>query len=133
MLGNHRRALAMSQAIPFYAAQYDVHEHGGAVGDVEIGLDIPTDVVVTHGLIRILEAPTSTGAATVAVRVEVADDMLAPTAIAAMTGLLDIVPNGTAANAIAVTQPRKITVTIGTEALTTGRFLIGFYYLPMGA
>lgn len=111
-------------------ATYDFAVHGGAVGDIPLDLDLPPNAVVYDGLVDVITAPTSGGAATVALKIEGAADLLAATAISSVTGQLDTVPNGAAANAVKTTDTRTLTVTVATAALTAGKMNIFLkYYL----
>lgn len=110
-------------------ATYDVVSHGGAVGNISLDLKLPDNAIVYDGLIDVIEAPTSGGSATVAVTIEGAADLLAATAISAVTGQLDTVPDGTAANAVKLTADRMLTVTVATATLTAGKFHIYLYVL----
>jgi hypothetical protein len=111
--------------------EYDFAKHGGAVGDIEIDPKLlPRDAVVTSGVIHVKKAVTSGGAATVAFRLNSAGDILAATAISGMTlnALIDVVPDGSAANMVRTTQPTKLTMTIGTAPLTGGKAAIALEY-----
>ena len=126
------RAQAFAQT-GLITAEYDVAKHGGAVGSIPIGQKIPANAIVTGGHMKVLAAPTSSGAATVAINLESSGDVLAATAIASLTpGLHDVIPDGTAANDFETTQERMLTVEVSTAALTSGRFLVLLNYLPGG-
>lgn len=107
---------------------YDFDVHGGAVGDIALDCTVPDNAVILDGIVDVLTPPTSGGAATVALKVEGAADLLGATAIASVTGLVDTVPNGTAANAIKTTADRVVTVTVAVAALTAGKMNIFFRY-----
>ena len=107
---------------------YDFAVHGGAVGNIELDCTVPENAVIVDGIVDVLTNPTSGGSATVALKVEGAADLLGATAIASVTGLVDTVPDGTAANAIKTTADRVVTVTVGTAALTAGKMNIFFRY-----
>ena len=109
-------------------ATYDFAVHGGAVGDNPIDLKLPGNAIVYNGMIDVVTDPTSGGAATVALKIEGAADLLAATAIASVTGQVDTIPNGTAANAVKLTEERTLAVTVATAALTAGKMNIFLEY-----
>lgn len=109
-------------------ATYDFTVHGGVIGDNTLDLKLPDNAIVYGGLIDVVTAPTSGGSATVALKIEGAADLLAATAIASVTGQLDTVPDGTATNAVKLTEERTLTMTVATAALTAGKFNIFLNY-----
>jgi hypothetical protein len=109
-------------------ATFDYAEHGGAVGDIALDLKLPDNAIVYQGLIDVVTDPTSGGSATVALKIEGSADLLAATAIASVTGQLDTVPDGTAANVVKLTAERTLTVTVTTAALTAGKFHVYLTY-----
>lgn len=112
----------------YVKATYDFTVHGGAVGDIELDLKLPAGAIVYNGFINIVTDPTSGGSATVAIKIEGAADLLAATAIASVTGQLDTIPDGTAANVVVLTAERKLTVTVATAALTAGKMDVYLQY-----
>jgi aminopeptidase N len=102
-------------------ATFDYAEHGGAVGDIALDLKLPDNAIVYQGLIDVVTDPTSGGSATVALKIE-------GSAIASVTGQLDTVPDGTAANVVKLTAERTLTVTVTTAALTAGKFHVYLTY-----
>jgi len=109
---------------------YDFADDGGAVGDIELGTKIlPDNAVIVGGFIDVVTAPTSGGSATIALKVESTGDILAATAISSLTeGLHDVVPDYTASNMVKTTAARALTMTVGTAALTAGRFVVTLFY-----
>ena len=109
-------------------ATYDFSVHGGAVGDIALDLKLPDNAIVYQGLIDVVTDPTSGGAATVALQIEGTADLLAATAIASVTGQLDTVPDGTAANVVKLTAEQTLTAVVATAALTAGKFHVYLFY-----
>ena len=107
---------------------YDFDEHGGIVGDNECDLALPEGAIIYNGFANVVTDPTSGGSATVALKIEGTADLLEATAIASVTGALDLVPDGTAANVIALTEARKLTVTVAVAALTAGKIDVYLQY-----
>jgi hypothetical protein len=116
-------------------AQYNFATLGGAIGSVSL-LDVngnaavlPTGAVVTSVIIDTITAPTSGGAATIALTSNSAADLKAATAIASYTGLIAGIPVGTAATSIKMTADRTVTATIATAALTAGKINVIINYV----
>lgn len=125
-----RRGLEAAKRVAYY--EYDFAIDGGAVGDITLrGPGLPAGAIVTDGKIHVHNAITSGGAATAAMKIESADDVLAATAKAtlALNALLDVVPVRTAATAIRVTSNgKKVVMTVGTAALTAGKLVLALEY-----
>lgn len=110
---------------------YDYAVHGGAVGDISLDLVLPSGAIVYDGIVDVLTAPLSGGSATVALKIQSSADLLGATAKASFTGMLDLVPAGTAATALKLTADRTLKVTVATAALTAGKFNVYIkYFLP---
>lgn len=111
--------------------EYDFAKDGGAIGDIALrGGDIPNGALVDFGLIDVVKACTSGGAATLAVKLVAAEDILAAEAVAtfALNATLATVPVGTAATTVK-TAARKVPVlSIAVAALTAGKFRIALEY-----
>jgi hypothetical protein len=111
---------------------YDVEKHGGAIGAIAVqGNGLPSDAIIVGGMIHVETALTSDGAATVAIGAVDTSDILAATDVASLTlnALLDTVPDGTAANAIRLTDAiNAITFTVGTADLTAGKISVAVEY-----
>lgn len=131
-IGGLARAVHKSKNL--LCAVYDYSKLGGAVGDISLVDDygdpavLPDNAVVDKVIIDVLTAPTSGGAATVALKSEAAGDLLAATAIAGITGIIDGVPNGAAANAKKMSADRRVTATVAVAALTAGKFRVMIEY-----
>ena len=111
-------------------AEYDFSKDGGAVGAVALrGGALPAGAVITSGVVDVQTAVLSGGAATIAIRVENAADILAVTGKADLTvGQLDVKQDGAATNMIKTTANNGITATIGGAAITAGRFVVALEY-----
>jgi hypothetical protein len=117
------------------SAEYDFAVDGGAIGTTTLravdmsGGAVPSGAVVTSGYVDVLTAVTSGGAATVAVSLESASDLLAPALQAALTtGRKSIIPAATGATSIKTTAARSLTVTIAVAALTAGKLRVVVFY-----
>ena len=113
--------------------QYDFAQHGGAIGAITVnGDNIPVDAIILDGIIHVNIAGASGGATTVAISAVNAADILAATAVGALTlnAMLDTVPAGTAATAIRVaTAITSLTFTIAAAALTAGRITVALRWM----
>tara|TARA_R110002153_G_scaffold205737_1_gene358479 strand:- start:60 stop:1535 length:1476 start_codon:yes stop_codon:yes gene_type:complete len=113
-------------------ASYDFSDQGGAVGNISLTGRIPIDSTITHAWYEVLEAPTSSGSATLSFGVDVNDPtgLKTATAIGSYTaGYGDLTPNNTATTfTTKTTNPRNILMTIGTAALTAGKINIYYTY-----
>ncbi|SDO95690.1 hypothetical protein [Desulforhopalus singaporensis] len=110
--------------------QYDFEKDGGAVGDITLrGPSIPDGALVDFGLIDVQTAPTSGGAATIALELASAGDVKAATAIASFaTGPVSAVPDKTAGNAIKLAANASLTMTIAAADLTAGKIVVALEY-----
>ncbi len=111
--------------------EYDFSKDGGAVGDITLrGGGLPTGAVINSGIVDIITDCTSSGSATVAIKVESAADVMGATAVASLTaGQLNVDPDSTdATTAIKTTTTRNVVATIGTAALTAGNFVVCLDY-----
>ncbi len=116
---------------------YDFAVLGGAISAINLGdlRDlIPDNAVVMGGFVDVLTTCVSaTDAATIALSIEGADDVVAAKAISAAgddwdAGLQDIIPARTLATMFKTTADRRIVVTIAVEALTAGKFEVTVEY-----
>jgi hypothetical protein len=107
-------------------AQYDFAVHGGVAGSISLAVPIPDNAIVLDGVLEVITPLTSDGAATAAVQVNGADDIIAATVIAGapwhQAGLKDIVPVGTAVTAVKTTAARNVTLVVGVADLKAGKF-----------
>lgn len=120
-------------------ATYDFAVKGGAASTIALWGDpsIPSGSTITGGYIEVLTQLTSGGAATIAVQVEGAGDIVPATAVASWTiGRKKIIPvlsggnDLSASTDVRTTAKRDISVVIGTAALTAGKFVVVLFYTP---
>lgn len=117
-------------------ASYDFATHGGAVGDIALTSDtIPSGAVLLDAYVKVSTVPTSSGSATVAIKVEGAADVNAADAISgapwstAGTKRADL----TATSApVTTTAARQIVATVAVAALTAGAFTVVVEYVELG-
>ena len=106
-----RQGLEPAKRVAYF--EYNFDRDGGAVGDIDMRGDaLPEGAIVTSGMVHVVAAVTSDGAATVALKLLGAGDILAATAKASLT-----------ANALIDTVP------VGTAALKTGKIVCALEYL----
>ncbi len=118
-------------------AQYDFAVNGGAIGAIDLGVTIPAKAIVCGGFVEVLTTFTSaTDAATVALSVEGANDIVSAIAISNGANPWDagnhaIVPkaNTPESTAVKTTVARKVTATVAVEALTAGKANVWLYYV----
>lgn len=112
--------------------EFDFDLHGGEVGTITVENDvIPDDAVIMDGFVEVKEAVTSDGSATVALHINSSEDILAATAKTSLTAgaILDVVPDGTAANMIKTAAKKNLSVVVATAALTAGKFWVCLRYI----
>lgn len=116
---------------------YDFTADGGAVSTIALmgATNIPSGATIVGGWVEVHTQLTSGGAATIAVQVEGAGDIVPAVAVASWTtGRKQIVPGLTAGSALAAsavvrtTAARDISAVIATAALTAGRFSVVLIY-----
>lgn len=124
-----------ASAIQVVRGRYDFASDGGAAGDIDLTLDaqVPDNAYILGGFVEVDTVPTSGGAATVAVKVEGAGDIVAAAAISgapwSTTGRKDIVPDFTGSAVVKTTEARKVQATVATAALTAGAFDVVLFYV----
>lgn len=115
---------------------YDFGVDGGAVGDIPLRGDrIPSGAVIVDSLIHVDTVLTSGGAATVAIKTQGAADVNAADAISGAPWSSTGAKRGdlTATSApVKTTAARTITATVGTAALTAGKFSVVVWYVELG-
>lgn len=114
---------------------YDFAVDGGAVGDITLrGDKIPNGAVIVDALLHVDTVPTSAGAATIAVKSEAAADIQAAAAISgapwSTAGAKRASLTATSAP-IKPTAERSIVATVGTAALTAGKFKVVVWYVEL--
>ena len=122
------------------SALYDFAVEGGAVSTIGLrgATDIPSGARCVGGYIDVLTTLTSGGAATIALQLEAAGDIVAATAVASWTaGQKNILPaltsgSVTAGTTVKTTAARDISVVIAAFALTAGKFRVVLEFEPVG-
>lgn len=115
-------------------ATYSFAVQGGAIGSIVLGGDsaIPAGATILGGYLDVTVVPTSGGAATVAIQVEGAGDIVAAAAIAgapwSTTGRKSVVPSFTGATSVRTTAARQVTAVVATAALTAGAFSVVLFW-----
>lgn len=95
---------------------------------------VPSGSIILAGYIEVTTQLTSGGAATIAVQVEGAGDIVAATAVASWTaGRKNVLPafttgSVTAATSVKTTAARDISIVIATADLTAGVFKVVLFY-----
>lgn len=126
------------RAMLIVRGRYDFAVDGGAVSTIALtaGAPIPLGSVVVGGYVDITTQLTSGGAATIAVQVEAANDILTAVAVASWTaGRKNVLPAPTtgaltASTAVKTTADRNISAVIAAAALTAGVFDVVLYIVP---
>lgn len=112
---------------------YDFGVVGGAQGAFDLGATIPDNSIVIGGLVDAIVTPTSGGAATMALSVEGANDIVNACAFDGGAWLQanqhDVIPAGIGTGAVKTTGAQAITLTIATADLTAGEFFCALFYL----
>ncbi len=118
--------------------EYNFSREGGAIGTFFLrGPSLPEGAVLVGSYIDVVTVPTSGGAATIGLGIVTTTDLNAEDAISgapwSSTGLVD--PDagpeeGTESGYIKITSanPRQVRATVGTAALTAGRFFVVIAY-----
>lgn len=118
--------------------QYDFAADAGAQGAITLfsAAKIPDNAAILGGYVRVITALTSGGAATVALHVEAADDLIAAIVISGepwlTTGGKDIIPDFTGTAVVKTTAARNVSATIGAADLTAGKFDVFLFYILEG-
>ena len=102
--------------------EYDVARDGGAVGSISSKATLPMGAIITKSYLDIVTAFVSAGGTgTIAVSSAASDDVLAPVDADTLSGQVDGLQDGAAANMLKMTVDTIPTVDGGTEALTAGK------------
>lgn len=114
---------------------YDFAVDGGAVGDITLRGDrIPSGAIVVDALLHVDTVLTSGGSATVAIKVEGGTDINSAAAISgapwSTTGAKRATFTATTAP-VKTTAARSIAATVGTAALTAGKFSVLVSYVEL--
>lgn len=109
--------------------EYDFSKEGGATGDITLrGGKIPKGSVVHEGKALGITAITSGGAATIALKLVGAADVLAATGKASWTDGAIIDCAAIASTPLLLASDTNLVATVGTAALTAGKFRVALEY-----
>lgn len=116
-------------------ARYDFAVEGGATGDIALrGDKIPASAIVLGAIVDVITVPTSAGAATIAGKLEAAADINGADAISgapwSTTGAKNADVNAVNSG-VKTTVERTLNITVGTAALTAGKFDVIMSYLEL--
>lgn len=114
---------------------YDFAVEGGATGDITLrGDSIPSGAVIVDALLDVETVVTSAGAATLAIKTEGAADINAADVVSgapwSTTGAKRADLTATTAP-VKTTAKRSIVATVGTAALTAGKFKVVVWYVEL--
>jgi hypothetical protein len=124
-----------SGQIKLYRGDYDFATDGGAVSTIALSgtTGIPSGAIILSAYIEVTVAPTSGGAATIAVQVESAADVQAAAAISgapwSTAGVKLSSARTRAAAPVKTTAARDVSIVIATAALTAGAFRVYVEYM----
>jgi hypothetical protein len=121
--------------IKTYVGEYDFAVDGGAISTIVLRSKdgpIPSGSYILSGVLDILTLFTTGTAATAALTVEAANDLVAATIVSgapySTTGLKSIIPVGTGATAIKTTAARSPSIVIATGTVTAGKCRLVLVY-----
>lgn len=123
------------------SAEYDFAVDGGAIGNITLrptpgqGIGdgvIPAGAIIIGGWLEIDTGFTTGTAATMAINIEGAGDIVAATVVSgapySTTGRKSIIPASTGATTVKTTVPRSIVATIAVGTITAGKGRVVVYY-----
>ena len=105
---------------------YDFAVQGGAVSTIALGATIPDKAIVSQCFYRVITAMASAGGAgTFAVQIEAANDVVTAVDADTVSGVVQGIPDyATKTEWVLTTAARAISIVIGTEDLTQGKFVL---------
>lgn len=117
-------------------AQYSFAVSGGAVGVINLldadgkSITLPSKAIITGGYIDIITAMASSGGTgTIALGANSGVDLKAAVDADTLSGIVAIIPVGSAATAVKLTADRVLIATVAVEALTAGKFNLFLEYV----
>lgn len=123
----------------FMKATYDYAVDGGAISDIGLGVSLPDNAIITRAWYEVITTLESAGTdgATIAITIPTDDvaGIVAATAISAGgnvwdAGLHEAIQDGTAAAmSEKTTAERELTVTIGAQIVSAGKFVLFVEYV----
>jgi hypothetical protein len=121
--------------IKTYVGEYDFAIDGGAISTIVLRSKdgaIPAGSYILSGVLDVLTPFTTGTAATAALQVEAAGDLVAATVVSgapySTTGLKSIIPIGTGATAVKTTVTRSPSIVIATGTITAGKCRLVLVY-----
>lgn len=114
--------------------EYDFAVDGGAIGAITLrGTNqIPSGAVITGGYMTVTTLFTTGTAATMAISVEGANDLISATVVSgapfSATGQKSLIPVGSGATSVKTTAARSIVATIATGTVTAGKATVVVTY-----
>lgn len=121
--------------IKTYVGEYDFAVDGGAVSTIVLRSKdgpIPAGSYILSGVLDVLTLFTTGTAATAALTVEAANDLVSATIVSgapySTTGLKSIIPVGTGATAVKTTVTRSPSIVIATGTITAGKCRLVLVY-----
>lgn len=118
--------------------EYDFAVDGGAIGSITLrganaeGNLVPAGSVITGGYLEVDTLFTTGTAATMAITLEGAGDIIAATVVSgapySTTGRKSVIPAGTGATTVKTTTARSIVATIATGTVTAGKARVVLFY-----
>lgn len=110
--------------------EYDFATDGGAISAIDLGVTIPDNAIVLSGVVEKLTAFASSGSATVALKIEGANDVITATAFDNAQFTAGIAPAAALASTqFKTTAARNVTLTIAGAVLTAGKYNFHIEYL----
>lgn len=115
--------------------KYDFTVSGGAVSTINLldeegnAVKLPNKAIITNCIIDVITAPTSASTPTISVGIVSTTDLLAATAIASVTGIVQGVPVNTVGSAIKLTAEKTLGMSIAGTTLTAGKFMVFVDYV----
>lgn len=116
-------------------ADYDFAVDAGAISTITLRGDnsVPSGAYILGGFVEVTTAVTSGGAATIAVNIEAAGDLIVAAAVSgapwSTTGRKSVVPAFTGATSLKTTAARSLAITIATATVTAGKFRVVVFYM----
>jgi hypothetical protein len=125
-----------TRGLKTWKGTYSFAVDGGAISTITLRSDdgpLPKGSVVVAGYVDVATAPTSGGAATIAVQVEGAGDTVAAAAVSgapwSTTGVKNVIENATGSTAVKTTAERGPKIVIAAATLTAGVFTVVLLYI----
>jgi hypothetical protein len=128
---------ALYNQVGLIVGTYDFAVQGGATGtipllDINTGkkISLPVGAIVIRSWVDVQTPCTTSDAGTVALTTgQTAADIMAPTAAASVTGILEGVSTGTAANMKKISSTAKTPAAVIANNITNGKFRVFMQYV----